>query len=77
MTSRSDQVFHRNSLVTTDILCELAHELTVRECRLRLIPIDTERDDETVYTDRAQLIFDNIFEIVSRVLERSCEEVAP
>jgi hypothetical protein len=52
-----------------DILCELAHELTIRECSQRQIPVDTVCDDETIYSPDAQPIFDSLYDIVSRVLE--------
>lgn len=67
----------RRAVPTTDVLCELAHELTVRECALGGIILDVEHDDETVYSDDAQAIFDAIYDIVSRVLEGDSREVAP
>jgi len=67
----------RRAVPTTDILCELAHELTVRECALGGIILDVEQDDETRYSDEAQAIFDGIHDIVSRVLEGDGQEVAP
>lgn len=65
--------------VPTDVLCELAHALTVRECGSKQIPIDAldEDGDETIYTQDAQLVFDAIYEIVSDVLEPYREEVMP
>ena len=55
-----------------DVRCELAHALTVRECGFKGILIDCEAgddDDETAYTDEAQLIFHEIFDIVSSITE--------
>lgn len=66
----------RRAVPTNDVLCELAHELTVRECALGGIIVDVEHDDETVYSDEAQAIFDGIYDIVSRVLETDGAEVA-
>ena len=76
MTSRSRPEVLQQHLVGADVLCELAHELTVRECTNRQIPVDQEGDDETVYSADAYLIFQSIYDIVSSVLERRCPEVA-
>lgn len=62
---------------TNDVLCELAHELTVRECRFKQIPLDADDDGETVYSRDAQLVFDSIYEIVPGVLECNAKEVQP
>jgi hypothetical protein len=61
--------------ITTDIVCELAHELTVRECAFKQTPLDKENDDETIYSDDAQLIFDGIYDIISCVLDSHDSEV--
>ncbi len=61
--------------IPNDVLCELAHALTVRECAFKQIPVDQENDDETNYSDDAQVIFDDIYEIVSRVLDIHGSEV--
>lgn len=65
--------------VPEDVLCELAHALTVRECGFRHITVDAQdaTGDETVYSDDAQRIFDAIYSLVWDVLEPYCEEVMP
>jgi hypothetical protein len=63
--------------IPNDVTCELAHELTVRECLFKQIPLDVEGDEETIYSDAAQLVFDQIYDIISRVLHGYVEEVAP
>jgi hypothetical protein len=62
---------------TNDVLCELAHELTARECAFRGIVLDVEHEDETLYSDEARQIFDSIHDIVARVLEGDDREVRP
>ncbi len=68
----------RPSFLTTDVLCELAHALTVRECAVRQIPLDAYdgTEDETNYTEEARPVFDAIYDIVSDVLDPYREEVA-
>ena len=61
--------------IANDVICELAHELTMRECAFRQIPLDIESDDETNYSDDAQLVFDDIYDIISRVLPSNAHEV--
>lgn len=74
MTSpQTERVPDRRLPIGNDILCELAHELTVRECALRQIPLDIEGEDETNYTDDAQTVFDVIYDIVARVLGSDAE----
>lgn len=68
------------SPLPNDVCCEIAHALTVRECRLRGITVDAEAtsdDDETRYTEEAQDIFIALYDLVCGVLEPYCEEVAP
>lgn len=77
MTSPSRPETNQQSLVGTDVLCELAHALTVRECTIRAIPVDEDREDEVGYTDAAYLVFQSIYDIASSVLERRGAEVAP
>lgn len=62
--------------ITNDVLCELAHELAVRECAVRRIEMDVQDEDETRYSPDAQLVFDAIYDIVTEVLE-SYSEVQP
>lgn len=64
-------------LVPPDILCELAHELTVRECVERAIPLDVETEDDVAYTDEAQTVFIAIYDILYAVLSKPCAEVHP
>lgn len=64
-------------IVPPDVLCELAHELTVRECAYRGFVLDDDGDDETLYTAEAQSVFDCIYDIAARVLERRNAEVQP
>lgn len=59
--------------IPNDVLCELTHELTVRECAFKRIPLDQDVDEEIIYSSDAQIIFDAIYDIVSRVLERDAE----
>lgn len=64
--------------VSTDICCELAHKLTLRECGVRGLPLDADfdtDDDEVHYTDDAQQVFNAIFDIVSNVLQAANKEV--
>lgn len=65
-----------NRSVSNDVLCELAHNVTVRECRIRGLALDPDdaTDDETHYTDEAQEVFDAVFNIASTVLEPYCEK---
>lgn len=63
--------------VTSDICCELAHELTVRECAARDLTLDAEpSDDDVRYTEDAQDVFNAIYDIVTGVLQSSGKEVA-
>lgn len=64
----------RAALLSNDVLCELAHAVTVRECGIRGVILDAENpdDDETRYTDEAQEIFEAIHDIASTVLEPYC-----
>lgn len=66
------------TLISPDVLCELAHELTVRECRIRGVTVDAriadDHDGETLYTDEAQSVFEAIYDIVSAVLDPYCEK---
>lgn len=51
-------------------VCELAHELTVRECTQKGITVDAEKENEvTEYTEEAQKVFDEIYDIISEVLD--------
>ena len=64
--------------LSNDVLCELAHELTMRECGVRGITVDVQVDgneDETRYTEDAQDVFNAIYDLVCGVLEPYCEEV--
>lgn len=63
---------------SNDVLCELVHALTVRECAFREIPVDAhnETDEETNYAEEARPVFDAIYDIVSDVLEPYRAEVA-
>ena len=61
--------------IANDVICELAHELTIRECAFKQISLDVEGDDETIYSDDAQLVFDDIHDIISRVLPSKASEV--
>ena len=60
--------------ITNDILCELAHELTVRECLGRDLRLDVASEDEVAYTAAARIIFDQIYDIVAGLLDPSSEE---
>lgn len=60
-----------------DVLCELVHELTARECAFRGIVLDVEHEDETLYSDEAQPIFESIHDIVARVLEGDSHGARP
>lgn len=64
-------------IVPPDVLCELAHALTARECAYRGLILEDYIDDETVYTAEAQCVFDGIYDIAARVLERQDAEVQP
>lgn len=53
-------------------VCELAHLLTVRECKKRHIRVDKShrifKDEELHYTAEAQRIFDEIYDIITNTL---------
>ena len=42
--------------------CEIAHELTEKECEIRGIDMEQEEDEETRYTEEAQDIFNNEYD---------------
>lgn len=67
------------SPLPNDVCCELAHELTLRECGITGISVDAQDagDDETRYTEEAQDVFIALYDLVCGVLEPYCEEVAP
>lgn len=49
--------------------CELAHKLTVRECFHRGIDVDQYADNGDInYTDKAQDIFNDYYDIVTTEL---------
>jgi hypothetical protein len=60
------------------VRCELAHDLTVRECLFRGVTLDaydsSDDPDELHYSDEAQRIFDAIYDVISEVLEPYCEK---
>lgn len=62
--------------ITNDVLCELAHNLTVRECRIRDVTVDAseadDHDGESRYTDEAEGIFNTMYDIAWTVLEPYC-----
>lgn len=68
----------RSAALSNDVLCELAHNLTVRECRIRDVTVDAsetdDHDGETRYTDEAEGIFDALHGIAWSVLEPYCEK---
>lgn len=68
----------RSPAVTNDVLCELAHNLTVRECRIRDVTVDAseadDHDGESRYTDEAEGIFNTMYDIALTVLEPYCEK---
>jgi len=49
-------------------MCELAHRLTERECKLKKIELEYSPRGETQYTDEAQVIFDYYYELIEKVL---------
>lgn len=53
---------------TTADVCDLAHELTVRECDRKGIEVDYNGDEE-VYSDEAQVIFDTFFDDIEDIYE--------
>jgi hypothetical protein len=64
--------------ITNDVLCELAHNLTVRECRIRDVTVDAseadDHDGESRYTDEAEGIFNTMYDMALTVLEPYCEK---
>ncbi len=62
--------------ITNDVLCELAHNLTVRECRIRDVTVDAseadDQDGESRYTDEAEGLFNTMYDIAWTVLEPYC-----
>lgn len=59
----------RKELIGMDNVCELAHKLTEKQCRLLNIEMDESiNDKEVVYTDKAQDIFDEYYDIITNTL---------
>jgi len=54
--------------ITMAEVCELAHQYTIDECRAKKIVIDSVKDDNTVYTDEAQAIFDRHYDLITNTL---------
>lgn len=48
-------------------ICELAHKLTVRECKEKGINVDS-RTTETGYTRKAQKIYDCYYDTITNTL---------
>ena len=49
--------------------CELAHELTRRQCILNDIELDqVDENEETIYTDHAQKIFDKYVTLIEETM---------
>ena len=50
-------------------VCELAHELTVKECREKKITVDAPLSKrETGYTAKAQKVFDYYYDLITNTL---------
>lgn len=55
--------------ITMADICELAHELTVRECNIKEITYDKyDRRGDMSYTAKAQKIFDYYYDLITRTL---------
>lgn len=56
--------------VPADMICELCHELTARECKLKKITLDKphKTGEECQYTTKAQRIFDYYYDLVTTIL---------
>lgn len=50
-------------------VCELAHELTKRECKLRKIKFEEGKGDNVSYTKKAQVIFNEIYDLITNILD--------
>lgn len=60
---------HAHNHVDMADVCELAHKLTVRECEIKKIyKIDKTNSDGTLYTAKAQRIYDYYFETITSTL---------
>jgi len=55
--------------ITTADICELAHKLTVLKCQEKGYAVEIKQDEETVYTEKAQEIYNNYYEIVTSTLK--------
>lgn len=75
-TDRAKAPTTQRLAITNDVLCELAHNLTVRECRIRDVTVDAseadDHDGESRYTDEAEGIFNTMYDIAWTVLEPYC-----
>lgn len=49
-------------------VCELAHELTRRECKYKKIKFETGKGDNVAYTPKAQKIFNAIYKLIEEIL---------
>ena len=54
--------------ITTENVCKLAHKLTVLKCQEKGLDVEVKQDEDMVYTDRAQEIYRNYYEIVTNTL---------
>lgn len=51
-------------------VCELAHLLTIAECKRRKIKVEKQvTKDETCYTAKGQIVFDNYYNLITETLK--------
>lgn len=50
-------------------ICELAHEITRRECKVRKIKFEEGKGDEVAYTKKAQVIFNQVYDLITNILD--------
>lgn len=60
------QLRKRDKVTNMADICEMAHKITVKECKKKGITVDKQvTRDETCYTAKAQVIFDRYYDILA------------